>query len=208
MAENPEPSFTKDNVTISDPEYFGGKYKRVFKVEIEGPDGKRKAMLKLPRIYKANSNNTRLTEPETQQIDEEAQDLRKLKMLIPSHVPGYLGKYESNVRDGTLVEPVEGEMIADRSGNILKRPTQEQWARFENSIKTLMDQGVYLDLDTILLHNLMLGKLPNSDQEEVILIEPKIISANDDAGREMNTRFTTGGLQSDFKVLFPPVEVE
>jgi len=203
MSETFEPTFTKDNVTIIDKEYYGGKYKRVFNVEITKPEGKQKAILKLPRIYKANSNDTRLTDPEILQLNEEAQDLRKLKMLIPAHVPAYLGKYESKVRNGTLVEPVEGEMIADRQGNILRKPTPEQWNRFENSLTSLSDQGVFLDLDTVLLHNLMLGKLPGSEDEEIILIEPMILEAKSENEKEMYGRFMLQGLKSDSKVLYP-----
>ncbi len=204
MEANPtgESIYSKDNIRIVDSKSEGGKFKRVFRVEIDDGNENRRAMLKLARIFRKDSN-VRLTEVEKMQTNVEAQDLWKLKLLIPNHVPGYLGKYQSANNDGILVEEVQGSIISNRNGEIIQRPSKEQWNRFKDAIVSLTSQGIFIELDTLLLHNLMLGKLPGSDQEEIIMIEPKIIDGINDDGKIMAERYVIGALKSDSNTLFP-----
>jgi hypothetical protein len=200
-----EHCFSKREIKVVSPNIEGGRYKRVLKVEVETPKGKRRAVLKFPRVFEKGSNR-RLTDEEREQVDTETHDLRKLKVLIPPHVPGYIGKYKSSNQEGILIEEVEGSLISDRRENILIKPTREQWNRFESSVISLADQDIFLDFDTLLLHNFMLGKLPNSDQEEIILIEPRIIEHESEDMRVIERQYVLGGLRAGFNRLFQDKE--
>lgn len=202
MVEEIAPTFTKDSVKIVDGNNIGGTNKRVYLVEIDGPNGCKRAILKFPRTFKAQTNE-KLDEEDSREIDFEKQALRKLKMFIPNHVPSYIGEYQSSTRNGIIVEQAVGGAIADLDGNIINRPTRKQWESFSNSIISLADQGIFLDMDTLLLHNLMLGKVAASEKDEIILIEPRIRQHSNENMKVIERQFVLGGLRNGFNKLFP-----
>lgn len=178
--------FSKNDLRILETFKTGGTRKRIVKVEVldDKQQVHQKGVLKFMRAYQAGVKNQiaiPLSDRE-RELDQEVSTVQRLSDLIPNHVPKYLGRYPGLER-GEVFEEVAGDLIADKTGKVIVRPTLEQINTFRTAITSLMEKRIFVHFDDLMDWNLLVGTTNSIKEPQIILAEATV----DDYSQSNNT---------------------
>lgn len=191
--KNAQKIFSKNDLRILETFKTGGTRKRIVRVEVldNKQQVQQKGVLKFMRAYQAGVKDPiaiPLSDRE-RELDQEVDTVQILSDLIPNHVPKYLGRYQGLER-GEVFEEVAGDLIADKTGKVIIRPTLEQINIFRTAINSLMEKRIFVHFDDLMDWNLLVGTTDSIKEPQIILAEATMddYSQSNDTAQEVLDR--------------------